>query len=115
MKDLIFYVIIFLLVYLFYVIFVLCRKNVLKNFPNGKEMKYLKMKYGIKVNDNNLKRIANTVFLGNAFILSTTVFVVCLFDKLYLEIIVGLITLLALMFTTYHLIGTYYKKKQGGK
>ena len=40
------------------------------------------MKYGIKVNDNNLKRIANTVFLSNAFILSTTVFVVCLFDKL---------------------------------
>lgn len=115
MKDLIFYLIIFLLVYLFYVIFVLCRKNVLKNFPNGKEIKYLKMKYGIKVNDNNLKRIANTVFLSNAFILSTTVFVVCLFDKLYLEIIVGLITLLALMFTIYHLIGTYYKKKQGGK
>jgi len=115
MKDLIFYVIIFLLVYLFYVVFVLCRKNVLKNFPNGKEMKYLKMKYGIKVNDSNLKGIANTVFLGNAFILSTTVFVVCLFNKLYLEIIVGLITLLGLMFTTYHSIGTYYKKKQGGK
>ena len=114
MKDLIF-LIIFLLVYLFYVIFVLCRKNVLKNFPNGKEIKYLKMKYGIKVNDNNLKRIANTVFLSNAFILSTTVFVVCLFDKLYLEIIVGLIKVLALMFTIYHLIGTYYKKKQGGK
>jgi hypothetical protein len=48
MKDLVFYLIIFLLVYLFYIIFVLCRKNVLKNFPNGKEMKYLKMKYGIK-------------------------------------------------------------------
>jgi len=47
--------------------------------------------------------------------LSTTVFVVCLFNKLYLEIIVGLITLLGLMFTTYHSIGTYYKKKQGGK
>jgi hypothetical protein len=115
MKDLIYYILIFLVVYLFYVVFVICRKNVLKNFPNGKEMKYLKMKYGIKINDSNLKRIANTVFLGNAFILSTTVFVVCLFDKLYLEIIVGLITLLALMFIIYHLIGTYYKKKQGGK
>ena len=87
MKDLIFYLIIFLLVYLFYVIFVLCRKNVLKNFPNGKEIKYLKMKYGIKVNDNNL----------------------------ILEILVGIITLIFLMLGVYHLIGIYYKKKQGGK
>ena len=115
MKELIFYLIVFILVYLFYVIFVLNRKNVLKKFHEGKELRYLKYKYGIKVNDKNLKKIANTVFLGNAFILSTTVFVVCLFDKLYLEIIVGLITLLALMFIIYHLIGTYYKKKQGGK
>ena len=115
MKDLIFYLIVFVLVYLFYVIFVLCRKNVLKKFPEGKEVRYLKFKYGIKVNDNNLKKIANTIFLANAFILSTTVYVVCLFDSLIVEIIVGLITLIILMLGMYHLIGIYYKKKQGGK
>ena len=114
MRNFIFYIIIFALVYLFYLIFVLSRKNVLKNFPNGKEMKYLKFKYGIKVNEKNLKRIANTVFIGNSFIMSTTVFVVCLFDSLLLEIIVGLATLIILMFGVYHIIGTYYKKKQGG-
>ena len=115
MKELIFYLIIFISVYLFYVVFVLSRKNVLKNFPNGKEMRYLKYKYGIKVNDKNIKKIANTVFLGNSFILSTTVFVVCLFNNLVIEIIAGLITLVILMLGIYHLIGTYYKKKQGGK
>ena len=115
MKELIFYLIIFALVYLFYLVFVLCRKNVLNKFPNGKEMRYLKFKYGIKVNDKNLKQIANTVFLGNAFILSTTVFVVCLFNNLLLEILVGIVTLLILLLGVYHIIGTYYKKKQGGK
>lgn len=115
MKDLIFYLVVFILVYLFYVIFVLCRKNVLKKFPEGKEMKYLKYKYGVKVNDKNLKQVANTIFLGNSFIISTTVFVVCLFDSLLLEILVGLITLIVLLVGIYHLIGTYYKKKQGGK
>lgn len=114
MKNVIFYVIIFGIVYLFYVVFVLSRKNVLKNFPNGKEMRYLKFKYGIKVNKKNLKRIANSVFLGNSFIMSTTVFVVCLFDSLLLEIIVGFITLIILILGVYHIIGTYYKKKQGG-
>ena len=115
MKEAIFYLIIFLLVYLFYVVFVLCRKKVLKNFPNGKEMKYLTYKYGVKITDKNLKKIANTVFLANSFILSTTVFIVCLFDNLFIEIIVGLITLLILILGIYHLVGTYYKKKQGGK
>ena len=115
MKELIFYLIIFILVYLFYVIFVLCRKNVLKKFSEGKEAKYLKFKYGVKINDKNVKKIANTIFLANSFILSTTVYVVCLFESLFLEISVGLITLVILILSIYHLIGIYYKKKQGGK
>jgi len=115
MKELIFYLVVFILVYLFYVIFVLNRKNVLKKFPEGKELRYLKYKYGIKVNDKNLKKIANTIFLANSFILSTTVYIVCLFNNLLIEIIVGVITLLILILGIYHLIGIYYKKKQGGK
>ena len=115
MKEAIFYLIIFLLVYLFYVIFVLCRPNVLKKFPDGKEARYLKFKYGIKINDNNIKKVANLIFLANSFILSTTIYLVSLFDNLFIEIIVGLITLLILILGIYHLVGTYYKKKQGGK
>ena len=113
MKNLIFYLSVFVVVYLVYIIFVLCRKNVLKKFPDGKEMKYLKLKYGIKVNDKNLKKIANTIFLANSFIISTTVFVICLFDSLLVEILVGFITLIVLMLILYHFIGIYYKKKQG--
>ena len=115
MKELIFYLVVFILVYLFYLIFVLNRKNVLKKFPEGKEMRYLKYKYGVKVNDKNIKKIANTIFLANSFIIATTVFVVCLFDSLLLEILVGIITLIILMLSTYHLIGIYFKKKQGGR
>ena len=115
MRELILYLITFVLAYLFYVIFVLCRKNVLKKFPNGKEMTYLKLKYGIKVNDSNLKKIANLIFLVNSFILATAVYVVCLFDNLFIEIIVGVVTLILLILVFYHLLGTYLKKKQGGK
>jgi len=55
MKELIFYLIVFVLVYLFYFIFVLKRKNVLKKFPDGKEMRYLKYRYGIKINEKLIK------------------------------------------------------------
>ena len=115
MKELILYLTTFILAYLFYLIFVIGRKNVLKKFPNGKEMSYLKIKYGVKINDNNLKKVANKVCLANSFILATTVYVVCLFDNLFIEIIVGIATLIILILVLYHLIGTYYRKKQGGK
>ena len=115
MRELILYLITFVLSYLFYVIFVLCRKNVLKKFPNGKEMTYLKLKYGITVNEKNLKKIANIIFLVNSFILAPAVYVVCLFDNFFIEIIVGVVTLTILILVFYHLLGTHLKKKQGGK
>lgn len=115
MKELILYLGTFLVAYLFYIVFVLCRKNVLKKFPEGKEMLYLKYKYGIKINDSNLKSIANKVFLANSFILATTVYIVCLFDNIFIQIILGIITLIILILVLYYFIGTYYKKKQGGK
>lgn len=112
MKELIYYLITFVITYLFYFIFVLKRKSVLQKFPNGKEMTYLKLRYGVKINDKNLKKIANKIFLANSFILATTVYVVCLFNNLILEIIFGIITLVILILVLYHLIGTYYKKKE---
>ena len=115
MRELILYLGTFIITYLFYLIFVLGRKNVLKKFPEGKEMSYLRIKYGVKINDNNVKKIANKVCLANSFILATTVYVVCLFDNIFIEILSGIATLVILIFTLYHLIGTYYKKKQGGK
>ena len=115
MKELILYLATFIIAYLFYLIFVLSRKNVLKKFPDGKEMTYLKIKYGVKINDNNLKKIANKVCLANSFILATTVYVVCLFDNIFVEVLVGVATLVILILVLYYLIGTYYSKKQGGK
>ncbi len=112
MKELILYFITFVLIYLFYVIFVLNRKNVLKKFPDGKEMTYLKYKYNVKVNENNIKRIANSVFLANAFILSTTVYIVSLFDRFVLRILVGFITLVMLILVLYHFIGIHYKNRR---
>ena len=115
MKELILYFGTFIISYLFYVTFVICRKSVIKKFPEGKEASYLKYKYGVKIDDKNLKSIANKICLVNSFILSTTVYVVCLFDSLILELLVGFVTLVALILSSYHLLGVYYKKKQGGK
>lgn len=117
MRELILYLGTFILAYLFYLIFVLGRKSVLKKFPEGKEMSYLRIKYKVKINDDNLKKIANKICLANSFILATTVYIVCLFDSFILGIVVSVPTLLVLILVLYHIIGTHYSKKQnkGGK
>ena len=115
MKEFILYLIAFILVYLFYFVFVLSRKNILKKFATGKEISYLKYKYGVNINDKNLKSISNKVCLANSFILATTLFVVTRFNNLILEILLGIVTLVILIIVLYYLIGNYYKKKQGGK
>ena len=115
MRELLLYLGTFVLAYLFYLIFVLSRKRVLKKFPDSKNAKYLKIKYDIKINEKNVKGIANCVFLANSFILATTVFIVCLFDSFILGLIVCVLPLILMIVILYHLIGTHYKKKQGGK
>ena len=115
MKELLFYILMFIFIFLFYQIFVISRKSILSKFPEGKEMRYLKYKYGIKVKEKDIKKIANLVYLANSFIISTTVFVMTLFESLVLEILIGLITLVLLILILYHFIGIFYKKRQGGK
>ena len=115
MKELLLYFIMFVLIYLFYVIFVLSRKNVLKKFSEGKEAKYLKYRYGIKISDKNIKEIANIIFLSNSFILTITVYIIGLFDSMILQLLIGIVVLLVLILLIYHFIGIYYKSKQGGK
>ena len=114
-KELLLFILIFVFVYLFYFIFVLSRKNVFEKVPESKNMLYLKYKYGVKFTEKNTRKIANKVYLANAFILSVTVTVVSMFDSFILGLLVGLIPLIVLILILYHLIGTYYAKKQGGK
>ena len=111
MRNLIFTVLTFIGCYLFYLIFVLSRKNVFNKFKQGRELKYLKLKYNVNINDKNIKRIANSIFLANSFILAVSVYIVCLFDNIILVVLVGLITLIILILFIYHLIGIYYGKK----
>lgn len=112
MKELILYFITFIFIYLFYIIFVLNRKSILKKFPKGKEMTYLRYKYNIKVNESNIKKIANSVFLANSFILSTAVYIVSLLDNFILKILVGFITLVILILVLYHFIGMHYRNRR---
>lgn len=111
MKNLLIYIITFTVCYLIYFIFVINRKNMLEKFIDGKEIRYLKYKYKVKVNKHNLKKIAHMVSLANSFIISTTVFVIGLIDNLVIEILLGFALIFILIILLYRIIAIIIKKE----
>ncbi len=104
------YIIIFLLIYLMYVLFVIARKKALLKFKKSTYAMYLVNVYKIDVEKMNPYFLANMIALVNAFILSTSLFIVCNV-KGVLAIVLGLISVMVLLFGMYHILGIILKKK----
>ena len=111
-KELELFVFTFLIVYIFYLVFVLFRKNVLKKFPNSIGAIYLKRRYNVVITDKNIKKIAHAVFLVNSLILSITVSIVCYFKSFILGLLVCIVPLILMILVFYRVIGIIFK---GGK
>ena len=112
MKELELFIFTFLVVYIFYLVFVLFRKNVLKKFPNSISAIYLNRRYNVKITDKNLKKIAHACFLANSLILSISVSIVCYFKSFVIGLLVSIVPLILMIIVFYHIIGIIFK---GGK
>ena len=112
MKNFIIFLVLFAIVYLFYFIFVISRKKVLKKFTKGKELTFLKYKNNLDYSKFNIKALAHLVALANAFILSITVTIISIFNNFLIQMLVGLLVLIPLILIIYGIIGKVLKKKQ---
>lgn len=108
--DFMTYLIFFIIIYLFYVIFVITRKKALEKFKTSTYVNYLVNVYKIKVEKINSRFLANMVSLTNAFILSTSLYVICNASGV-LQMILAVLFLFALMFFMYHILGLILKRK----
>lgn len=108
MKYFIIYLIVFIVVFLLYKLYFVIRT---KNNVKGKiiEEQYLECKHKIKIKDK--KELYNFVSVINSLILTFSYAVFHLFDKLYLQIIITIITVFLLIFLFYEILGNYYKKR----
>ena len=111
MFSLILFLMTFVIVFLVYLLFVIRRGKYLERFIAGKEISYLKRVYKIKIKESDYKAIAFIVTLTNSFIIAISVTVVSLFKSIFLEILVGFITVLVLILLSYHIIGKIYQKR----
>ena len=105
------YVLIFVIYQLFIVIPAKKRNNKKKSNKELLEIKYLEVKYNLdlkRINYNQLVQICGIVY---SLDISIAVYLVTLVKSLFLEILVGFISVFFLIFISYYLVYLFYKRK----
>jgi len=110
--DLYWFIITFIIVYLFYLISFVFKKQEFNPEKIPVELHFLIKKYKLDMKKIKYKSIMNIIGLVSAFDVSfTATFVFKFIKNIYIAIIVGAIMLIPLIFITFNFIGSYYRKK----
>ena len=105
------FIISFLIVYLFYLFTVILQTKRYDKFKKSNQVMYFVKKYKIDVNKLNMKKFTNILGLANSLIISIAFTATYLVDNLILQLLIGLIILIPLIFIIYSLIGNYLKRE----
>lgn len=102
------YIVLFIIYIIFFYLFGLKRKFIL----DSPQVKFLKIKYKINKKDLNQKKIGFIICLIDPFIISFTGTIISLPNWNYiLEILLGFILLMIMIFICYSLLGKILKRK----
>lgn len=101
----------FIIIYLLYLLTVILRKKKLEKFKSNTYVKYLETIYHIDINKVDIKKLANTIALTNAFIIALTLYLVSITDSIVLMLLLAIAIFIPLQLFFYHLIGKSYQKK----
>lgn len=113
MNNLIMYLIMFAIVYIMYLIFVIRKEQSIEKYKDSMEVKYLINVYKLNIGKHNFKKLAHNIILVNSFIIATTTTALMLIDNIFLLLVIGVLTLIPFQLTMYHILGSFYKKKEG--
>lgn len=111
MSYVILFVATFLIVYLLYLLTVILNKKKLQKFKKSNQVLYFVKKYKLKVDDSNVKLLAQLVALSNAFIISTAITIVELVPNYILKILVAFLVIMPLILLMYHVVGKIMLKR----
>lgn len=113
MEKLIWFIIVFSVIYLFYFLFIICRKKKLEKFKTSVEVQFLVKKFKLNIDKINIKLLAHLIGLANAFIISTTFTIVEFFDNVIIKLMMAFVSLMFLILIIYSILGKTLKKKEG--
>ncbi len=113
MHILISFIVVFLITYLFYLFFVILRKNKVSKIKNCTESLFLKKRFKLKMDKISDKKLANIIAITNASIIATTFCIIEFVENYILKIMFIFVTLMVLIFAIYTIIGKILQKKEG--
>ena len=111
MKKFMIYGIIFIFLYLCYVLFVILRKKKLEKFSNNTYVKYLENVYQLDMQTIPIKQLAHVIAFANAFIITSTLYIIGITDNYLLKMLLAFVTLIPFQLVVYHIIGKIYQRK----
>ena len=111
MKYLINFLIVFIIIYLFYLFFIVLRKEQVKKFKNNTFLKYLVKVYKLDIKKLDLKKMANIIGLTNAFIIALTYIIILFIDGFIKQMLMAIGVFILLEIIVYHIIGTILKRR----
>ena len=110
-RELILFVISFIIVFLLYRLVIVKRAKSKKRAKEPFEVTYLVNKYKLDLKKVNYKRLLMVISLVSSFDIALVVTIILLLKSFILEIIVGFISILIIISFSYHLVYLVYKKK----
>ncbi len=114
MEEVILFFITFLFVLVIYELFVVRRAKKSKKRKKVKEpleVSYLVSKYHLDLEKVNYNRLLQVIAFTSSFDIALVVSVILWLENFILEIVVGFIFILIVIFVSYHIVYLFYKKK----
>lgn len=116
MEELILFIMSYIFIFIFYQIVVVTpaknrKSKKKKSDKEVAEIKYLIFKYRLDIDKVNYNQLLQICGLTTSFDVSLTVSIIALINNFALQLLVGVISIVLLIFISYHIVYLFYKKK----
>jgi len=114
MDEIVLFFMSYVLIFIIYQIFIILPAKKNRSGRKKKELleiKYLELKYNLDLDKVKYEQLLQICALVSSFDISLSVTFVSLVNGLMLELLVGFLSIIILIFISYHFVYLFYKKK----
>lgn len=114
MEEVVLFFMSYVLIFIIYQIFIILPAKKNRSGRKKKELleiKYLELKYNLDLDKVKYEQLLQICALVSSFDISLSVTFVSLVNGLMLELLVGFLSIIILIFISYHFVYLFYKKK----
>ncbi len=111
MKEIILFIMTFLLVYIFYQVFIIKKSKRRNSKKRPAEVNFLIYKYNIDIKKLDYKKLLNVVAITSSLDISLMVSIVSIIKSVLIQIVLALVLVIPIFLLSYYIVAKYYIKK----